>query len=131
VAYAENCRRRDPDHLLNHEAVPACTGPSEDADKAYHRGDYKTAYRLFKQLAEQGNVKAQNNLGEMSPKRRAAKLRRGHGSEQQARKCSPVQLGLMYVLGQQAAGLRRGDEAVQESADQGNALPSSTRQHVR
>jgi len=46
-------------------AVQACTGPIEDANKALQRGDYKTAYRLFKPLAEQGLPLAQYNLGVM------------------------------------------------------------------
>jgi hypothetical protein len=46
-------------------AVQACTGQMEDANKALHRGDYKTAYRLFKPLAEQGLPLAQYNLGVM------------------------------------------------------------------
>jgi len=37
----------------------------EDADKAYDRGDYKTAYRFLKPLAEQGNAYAQDYLGVM------------------------------------------------------------------
>ena len=37
-------------------AVPAVAGPYEDATKAYERGDYKTAFRLIKPLAEAGIV---------------------------------------------------------------------------
>lgn len=40
-------------------------GNIEDATKAYDQGDYKTAYRLYKQLAEQGHAPAQTNLGMM------------------------------------------------------------------
>ena len=43
----------------------AIAGSFEDATKAYERGDYKTAYRLFKPLAEQGNPDAQLMLGFM------------------------------------------------------------------
>lgn len=46
----------------------AIAGPFEDATKAFIRGDYKTAYRLFKPLAEQGNDDAQTNLGVMYEK---------------------------------------------------------------
>src|SRR4030067_730070 len=35
----------------------------EDATKAYYIGDYETAYRLIKPLAEQGLPEAQLNLG--------------------------------------------------------------------
>ena len=37
----------------------------EDAEAAYARGDYETALRLWRQLADQGNAQAQNKLGEM------------------------------------------------------------------
>ncbi len=33
--------------------------------KAYQRGDYATALRIFRQLAEQGDASAQYNLGFM------------------------------------------------------------------
>ncbi len=33
--------------------------------KAYDRGDYATAIRIFRQLADQGNANAQTNLGVM------------------------------------------------------------------
>ena len=35
---------------------------------AYQRGDYATALRIFRQLADQGNAKAQHNLGLMYSK---------------------------------------------------------------
>jgi TPR repeat protein len=41
----------------------AIAGPREDADAAYQRGDYATALRLLKPLAEQGFAEAQYNLG--------------------------------------------------------------------
>ncbi|MDP7056148.1 MAG: sel1 repeat family protein, partial [Alphaproteobacteria bacterium] len=46
-------------------------GWSADLQKgfdAYHRGDYATALREWKPLAEQGNARAQNNLGVMYEK---------------------------------------------------------------
>jgi len=46
-------------------AVPAIAGPREDATKAYERGDYKTAFRLIRPLAEQGSPISQYNLGLM------------------------------------------------------------------
>src|SRR5512137_496566 len=45
-------------------AAPACT-PLDDATVAYQRGDYATALRLFRPLAEQGDAAAQNYLGIM------------------------------------------------------------------
>ncbi len=41
-------------------------GPFEDADDAYRRGDYATALRLWQTLAEQGDARAQYNLGLMN-----------------------------------------------------------------
>ncbi len=40
-------------------------GPLEDGQAAFNRGDYATALRLFRPLAEQGNASAQNALGWM------------------------------------------------------------------
>lgn len=37
----------------------------DDAFSAYSRGDYETAIRLFRPLAEEGNAGAQANLGFM------------------------------------------------------------------
>jgi len=43
----------------------AMAGPYEDGKAAYDRGDYATAFRLWRALAEQGNAQAQYNLGVM------------------------------------------------------------------
>jgi uncharacterized protein len=40
-------------------------GPLEDSMSAYDRGDYATAVRLLRPLADQGNAQAQNGLGAM------------------------------------------------------------------
>jgi len=45
--------------------VSAFGGQFEDATAAYERGDYATAFRLMKPLAEKGDAKAQHNLGVM------------------------------------------------------------------
>jgi uncharacterized protein len=45
--------------------VPVVAGPLEDASAAYDRGDYTTAVRLFRPLADQRNAAAQINLGKM------------------------------------------------------------------
>ena len=54
-------------------------GPLEDAAAAEARGDYATALRLFRPLANQGNAVAQFSLGVMYDKGtgRAAELCRG------------------------------------------------------
>jgi uncharacterized protein len=46
-------------------AVAAVAGPLEDATAAYSRGDYATALRLYRPLADQGNATAQDTLGSM------------------------------------------------------------------
>src|SRR3954468_412302 len=50
--------------------APVDAGPIEDAGAAYSRGDYATALRLFRQLADQGRANAQYNLGVMYAKGR-------------------------------------------------------------
>ena len=44
-------------------AAPVMAGPLEDASAARKRGDYATALKLLRPLAEQGNAAAQNNIG--------------------------------------------------------------------
>ena len=46
-------------------SAAAHAGPWEDGMVAYNRGDYLPAVRLFRPLAEQGNPKAQNQIGMM------------------------------------------------------------------
>lgn len=46
-------------------AGPALADQMEDAAAAYGRGDYATAFRLLRVLAEQGDVGAQVQLGVM------------------------------------------------------------------
>ena len=46
-------------------AAPVAAGPFEDAVAAHGRGDYATALRLWRPLADQGNAHAQFNLGAM------------------------------------------------------------------
>lgn len=46
-------------------AGAAVAGPFEDAEAAFVKGDYVTALRLWRPLAEQGNVSAQLKLGSM------------------------------------------------------------------
>ena len=45
--------------------APMAAGPFEDAMVAYERGDYATALRLYRPLADQGGARAQVNLGFM------------------------------------------------------------------
>ena len=46
-------------------ASAAVAGPYEDGDVAYFKGDYATALKLYRPLADQGHVLAQYNLGVM------------------------------------------------------------------
>ena len=46
-------------------AAPVAAGPLEDAEAAYRRGDYATALRIFRPLANQGVAGAQAILGLM------------------------------------------------------------------
>jgi len=41
----------------------AIAGPFEDAFAANARGDYATALRLYRSLADQGNARAQGSVG--------------------------------------------------------------------
>ena len=46
-------------------ASAAVAGPFEDGYAAYDKGDYATAMRLWRPLADQGNAEAQYSLGLM------------------------------------------------------------------
>ena len=45
--------------------IPASAGPLEDGLADAQRGDYETALKFWRPLAEQGHAKAQFNLGLM------------------------------------------------------------------
>ena len=95
---------------------------------AYRAGDYATAAQEFKKAAEQGNAKAQNNLGTMYDNGRgviqddkeAVKLYRL--AAEQGIAYAQINLGLMYANGE---GVLQDDkEAVKWyrlAAEQGNA----------
>ena len=51
--------------LLVCAAGPAVAGPFEDGLTAAQKGDYTTAMRLWRSLADQGDARAQLNLGVM------------------------------------------------------------------
>src|SRR5215472_5039730 len=46
-------------------APVATAGPFEDGIAAYQRGDFATALKLWRPLAEQGHAPAQNQVGDM------------------------------------------------------------------
>jgi TPR repeat protein len=51
--------------MLAAVAGAAVAGPFEDAKAAYDKGDYPTALRLFRSLADQGDAVAQQRVGQM------------------------------------------------------------------
>jgi TPR repeat protein len=83
----------------------AMAGPSEDAKQAYDRGDYKTAYRLNKPLAERGSSVAQSNLGLMYYHSRgvsqdyAEAMKWFRKAADQGDADAQYSLGLMYAIG--------------------------------
>jgi TPR repeat protein len=109
-------------------AVPVVAGPLEDSRAAYERGDFATAERLFRPLAEHGNAIAQYTLGVMYYK--------GEGVHQsypdavfwyrhaawQGDASAQLELGVMCYKGQ--GTLQNYAEALtwfRKAADQGNA----------
>jgi TPR repeat protein len=87
-------------------AAPVAAGPLEDAKAAYDRGDYATAIRTFRPLAEQGDAGAQFNLGYIyangqgEPQDYAEAMRWYHKAAEQGRAEAQFNLGGMYALGQ-------------------------------
>lgn len=87
-------------------AIAVFGGQFEDAVTAYDLGDYSTAYRLMKPLAEKGQVTAQYNLGVMYFKgegvqqnyAEAAKWYRKAAEQGYAK--AQYNLGLLYYNGQ-------------------------------
>jgi TPR repeat protein len=80
-------------------------GPLEDAQAAYNKGDYTTALRLWRPLAEQGNAVAQSNLGVMYAGGQAVPKDYGKALEwfrlaaAQGNAAAQFNLGLMYYNG--------------------------------
>ena len=87
-------------------AGPAIAEPLEDATKAYEDGDYKTAYRLFGPLAEQGSPEAQYNLvvmyrkGQGVPEDYIAAAKWCKIAAEQGYAPAQSSLGAMYIKGQ-------------------------------
>ena len=107
----------------------AFAGPLEDAQLAYYRGDYETALRLFRPLAEQGNAVAQDKLGSMYANGRgvpqddkeAIKWYRLAAKQDDAN--AQANLGIMYANGR---GVPHDDKEASRlyrlGAQQGNAV---------
>ena len=84
---------------------PVAAGPYEDGNAAYHRKDYLTAIRLWQPLAEQGDAKAQYNLGVIDAKGRgvpqnyAKALKWFYKAAEQGYAKAQNNLGIMYNKG--------------------------------
>ena len=88
--------------------LPATAGAESfnDALEAYNKKDYQTAFQIYKSLAEQGNPRAQNNLGNMYDvglgveqdlKQAAAVVQK---AAEQDHQIAQYNLGNMYDVGQ-------------------------------
>jgi TPR repeat protein len=86
-------------------AGPGVAGPLEDGFAAYGKGDYATALRLWPSLAEQGEVRAQNNLGVMYekgqgvPQDYAVAMSWYRKAAEQGNATAQANLGAMYAHG--------------------------------
>ena len=84
----------------------AVAGPFEDGVAAYDRGDYETALRLWRPLAEQGHADAQTNLGVLFaegqgvPQDYAEAVRLYRLAAEQGHASALFNLGLKYRDGQ-------------------------------
>lgn len=86
--------------------VSGCTKTIEEGRDAYKKGDYKSAYRIFKPLAERGDVGAQFTLGEMQkkgqgvPKGDAEAVKWYRMAADQGHAEAQNKLGICYTFGQ-------------------------------
>jgi len=109
-------------------AFPAIASPPEDAKAAYDQGDYANAFRIWSELAAQGNAEAQTKLGGMYLDGRGvtgddtAAVAWIRKAAEQGHAPAQTDLGLLYARGQ---GVRKDDvEAVRwyrKAAEQGFA----------
>ena len=90
-------------------AAPVAAQDFDAGREAYQRGDYAAALSEFRPLAEQGNAKAQNNLGIMYargvgvPQDFAEALRWYRKAVAQGNASAQSNLGVMYAGGQGVA----------------------------
>ena len=86
--------------------APAKAQTKEDADAAWSRGDYVSAARLYRSLAEQGKASAQHQLGKMYengegvPKSQAEAAKWYRLAAQQGHAGAQLYLGEMYLVGE-------------------------------
>jgi TPR repeat protein len=109
-------------------AVPTAAGSLDDGRAAYAHGDFATAERLFRSLAEHGNAIAQYNLGIMYYKGEGVPQSYPHAvfwyrhAAWQGDASAQLSLGLMCYKGQ--GTLQNYTEALtwfRKAADQGSA----------
>ena len=109
-------------------AAPVAAGPYEDGVAAHGRGDYATALKLWRPLADQGHASAQYNLGVMYdngqgvPQDYAEAVTWYRKAADQGYASAQYNLGFMYANGE---GVKQDyAEAVtwyRKAADQGHA----------
>ncbi|MBV8442167.1 MAG: sel1 repeat family protein, partial [Hyphomicrobiales bacterium] len=86
-------------------ATPTAAGPFEDAAAAYVAGDHAKAAQLFRPLAEEGDARAQNNLGIMYtngdgvPRDYSEAVKWFRRSAEQGDASAQTSLGSMYFAG--------------------------------
>ena len=91
--------------LLAAFAVPISAGQFEDGVAAAEKGDYATAFQLWRPLAEQGNAAAQHNLGLLYNNGQGVALNYAEAvrwyrkAAEQDQDDSQNSLGVMYVWG--------------------------------
>ncbi len=87
-------------------AAPVAAGPLEDAVAAYDRGDYATALRLYRPLANQGSAAARHNVGFMYAHGQGVPLDYAEAvmwyrkAAEQGLAAAQLNLGVMYDNGQ-------------------------------
>ena len=87
-------------------AVTVYSGQFEDATAAHDRGDYATAYRLWKPMAEQGIAEAQlmlgiiYGIGQGVPQDSAEATKWYRRAAEQGYADAQLMLGLLYAKGQ-------------------------------
>jgi uncharacterized protein len=92
----------------------ATAGPYEDGSAAYERGEYATALRLFRPLADQGNAQAQYKIGLM--------YRNGEGVAQDRAEAAKwihkaAEQGSMYAQRDLASKYYNGEGVAQDRAE--------------
>jgi len=87
------------------QVVPAHAGPFEDGVAAYERGEYATALKLLRPLAEQGVAEAQYKLGDMYdnglgvPQDETEAVKWFRKAAEQDYGLAQFQLGIRYLVG--------------------------------